>query len=415
MKPRVTVVTAGHIATCPRMLKTADALHQAGYHVRVVSASHTAWAAAADRTIRLTRQWEWTVIDYARSSARSRQLGTGARMRAAQFASRVAGIQRTPLPLAQRAYGRIHDELVHAIITEPADLVYGGTSGALAAVAEGGRRLGVPYALDLEDFHSDEQSGPGSDDAHALAARIEQHVLSGAAFLTAGSPMIADAYAAKYRVRPRPIHNTFSIRFQSSGGPDVSQSIRLYWFSQTIGAGRGLDDVVRAVGRAGVRAELHVRGRPVPEYLTELRRLQHDVAPSLTLVHHEPAFPDDMVEVAHGYDLGLSCEPPTTSNHRFCLSNKTFTYLAAGMPAVLSRTPAQERLAADLGDAAFVYDPGDVATLADHFRRWIGDPAVRRSAREAARSAALRRWHWEHADDRGALLGAVNAVTPVTA
>ena len=42
-------MTAGHMSTCPRMLKAADALHGAGFDVRVVSASHTPWAVEADK------------------------------------------------------------------------------------------------------------------------------------------------------------------------------------------------------------------------------------------------------------------------------------------------------------------------------------------------------------------------------
>ncbi len=49
MKRRVCVVTAGHMSTCPRMLKAADALYGAGFDVRVVSASHTPWAVEADK------------------------------------------------------------------------------------------------------------------------------------------------------------------------------------------------------------------------------------------------------------------------------------------------------------------------------------------------------------------------------
>ena len=41
MSKKVCVVTAGHLSTCPRKLKAADALHADGYVVRVVSAVHT--------------------------------------------------------------------------------------------------------------------------------------------------------------------------------------------------------------------------------------------------------------------------------------------------------------------------------------------------------------------------------------
>jgi hypothetical protein len=395
------------------MLKAADALEARGYDVRVVSARHTRWATAADVTVRATRSWRWTVVDYSRDTARTRQLMSGLRLRAAQAVTRRIAPSRAWFGLAVRAYSRVHDELVRAIVSEPADFIYGGTTGALAAVAEAAGRLAVPYAIDLEDFHSGEEGGADSSFAHRLAEQVERGVLANAAFLTAGSPMIADAYAATYGVRPRTIHNTFSIRFGSNaGGP---RPLRLYWVSQTLGLGRGLEEVIEAVGRAGIPAELHVRASAVETSLTAMRSFQQAVAPALMLVHHEPASPDEMVRLADGYDLGLSCEVPAVLNRRLCLGNKIFTYLAAGLPVVLSGTPAQARFAATIGPAGLVYEPGNADDLADQLRRWTGDPVMRSTARRAAQEAATRRWHWEHPDDRGALLAAVEGVVPSSA
>ena len=178
MNARVCVVTAGHLSTCPRMLKTADALHDAGYHVRVISTRHVGWAWAADQRVKTRREWTWQVVDYDRASARGKQLTSGVRFRGAQAAALATGAARVPLAVGIRGYSRVHDELVSAIACEPADFVYGGTTGALAAVAAGAQRLGVRFGLDLEDFHSAEQTGEGSELAHALAERIESDVLA---------------------------------------------------------------------------------------------------------------------------------------------------------------------------------------------------------------------------------------------
>ncbi len=407
MSARVSVVTAGHLSTCPRMLKAADALHGAGYRVHVVSVNHTPWATAADRLVASSRRWEWTVVDYDRSTARVLQFMTGARFRAARAVSAAVGPDRVPMSVVTRAYSRAHDEIVRAVVSRPADFVYGGTTGALAAVAEAAAALHVPYGIDLEDFHSAEQNGPDSDQVHALATRVERRVLAGAARVTAGSPMIGEAYAQKYGVRPIPIHNTFSLRLPVGPAAPEPHALRLYWFSQTLGPGRGLEEMVHGIGRSGVRAELHLRARPIPEYVESLRELQRQVAPTMTIVHHEPASPDAMVELAQNYDAGFSCEEPAVLNRRLCLCNKIFTYLAAGVPVILTRTPAQAALSADLGTAALTYDCGDVDGLGDRLRRFAGDVDARRQARCAARAAAERRWYWEHPDDRGALLTAV--------
>jgi Glycosyl transferases group 1 len=404
MNARVCVVTAGHLSTCPRMLKTADALHDAGYQVRVISTRHVGWAWAADQCVKKRRAWTWQVVDYDRASARGKQLTSGVRFRGAKAAALATGAARVPLAVGIRGYSRVHDELVSAIASEPADFVYGGTTGALAAVAAGAQRLGVRFGLDLEDFHSAEQTGDGSELAHALAERIESDVLPTAAFLTAGSAMIAAAYSTKYDVQPTPIHNTFSINFATESNRDGR--LRLYWFSQTLGPGRGLEDVIAAAGRCGITAEFHLRARPIPEYATHLTAFQARVAPSLELIFHDPDSPDRMIELAHGYDLGVSTEDGAVLNHRLCLGNKIFTYLAAGLPVLLTSTPAQGRLAADLGLAAALYEPGDVESLASILQRWDSDSSLRCAAAHEARAAALRRWHWEHVEDRGALLNA---------
>ncbi|MFI5177447.1 MAG: glycosyltransferase [Vicinamibacterales bacterium] len=408
-RERITIVTAGHLSNCPRMLKAADALHDEGHRVRVVSVSHTPWSAQADRALRATRPWAWTIVDYARDTARATQLMTGARFHAARRVSRWLGPARVPLAIAARACGRAHSELVRAAVAAPADFVYGGSTGALAAVAESARRLGVPYGLDLEDFHSAEEAGPSGARAGALVERIERHILAGARVLTAGSPMISEEYTNKYGVRPLTIHNTFSLERNVPEPSAAHGPLRVYWFSQTLGPTRGLEALVRAFGRAANAGELHLRARIVPEYFDWLQRLQRDVAPGLTLVPLDPAPPDDMVTLAGGYDAGWSGEELSFPNRAWCLGNKIFTYLAAGVPVILSRTPAQMALARELGEAAFTFD--DVDDLAGLLRELAADPARRCRARRAARAAAERRWHWEHPADRGALLAALAAGT----
>ena len=43
-EPRVTIVSAGQLSTCPRMVKAADALYAEGYRVRVVMNRRADWA-----------------------------------------------------------------------------------------------------------------------------------------------------------------------------------------------------------------------------------------------------------------------------------------------------------------------------------------------------------------------------------
>jgi glycosyltransferase involved in cell wall biosynthesis len=401
---RVTVVTAGHLSTCPRMLKSADALTAEGYDVRVIATRHEPWATDTDRDVESRRSWRAEVIDY-RRGAGATYWWSGARARAARLAADTFTPDRVPMAIVSRAYSRLHSELVAAIAADPGDLIYGGTTGALAAIAEAAGRCGVRYGVDLEDFHSGETSGVDAPLVDALAARVERAVLPGAAFVTAGSDAIAAAYDTRDGINPAVIHNTFPLPPQA---PDIArvdrERLRVYWFSQTIGPGRGLEDAILALGRAGVAAHLALRGRPLPGYVDHLSRLAVAHAPRLELVHLAPAPPDAMVDLARGYDIGLALEQLAPRNRQLCLTNKAFTYILAGMAVVLTDTPGQHALGVDLGPAAARVAVGDVDALAAAFAHWAANPAALDCAKRTAWARAAARWHWEHPDERGTLL-----------
>ena len=109
---RICVVTAGHLATCPRMTKAADALAAAGHGVRVVSTCHTPWAVAADDAMRATRSWRWRVVDYRRDAAPLSYLRSGVRSRACAGVGQSGWrASRVPFAVGVHAYARVHSEL----------------------------------------------------------------------------------------------------------------------------------------------------------------------------------------------------------------------------------------------------------------------------------------------------------------
>jgi hypothetical protein len=402
---RITVVTAGHLATCPRMVKAADALHGAGYDVRVISTSQTPWAIAAERELRARRRWRWDVIAHDRASAPLQWLSSGVRQRAAEFVARHHASAGSSIVAA--AFSRMHGELVRAVLSEPADFIYGGTSGALAAVAEAARRSGTPFALDIEDFHCGEHLnttwGARRDQ---LAARVMADAARGARFVTAGSAAIGRACEERFGITPLTVNNVFPLP-DAPVYADRGKDLRLYWFSQTVGGGRGLEDVIAAAGLVRLQAELHLRGTADGEYVSALQALGARTAPSLRIVHHAPEPPDQLIAGCRAFDVGLALEQGQPLNRALGLPNKTLTYPLAGLAMVVTDTPGQRPLAADLGQDAIVYAPGAIDRLADGLSRWAGDRRAVARAREASWEAARRRWHWEHPLERDQFLSAV--------
>jgi hypothetical protein len=395
-------VAAGHLTTCPRLVKAARAFASDGYHVRVVSAMIMERFRRMDTELVAREGWEWDPVEATADRAWATWLRTGMRHRAAKYTAAALGQDRSPFRLSTAAFHRLHAELTRHAARQPADLYYGGAGGAIAAAAEAAAHGAGRFGIDLEDFHSGQAEG---DDRQAIVERVERDILAGAALITAGSPAIAGAYHAKYHVVPTAVCNTFplpalpgAIAAARDGAP-----LRLYWFSQTIGAGRGLEVVVDAIGMAGVPGELHLRGTEDGAFMEKLRARIANQAPHLRLAVHsiEPA--SEMVDLCRPYDIGLAAEPGSSLNNALSLSNKALTYPLAGLALALTDTPGHRPLIDDLHDGAVVYKPGDVDALAHGLRVWHEDRAALRAAKQMSWRAAARRWHWED-NDRETLL-----------
>jgi glycosyltransferase involved in cell wall biosynthesis len=407
MTTRLALVTGGHLSTCPRMLKAADALADAGYEVTVISTRSTTWAAKADEDVSRRRPgcFRWIVVDYSRGEGLPLYARSGIRRKVAR--ARATRKDEIPFRLATHAFTRVHDELAEAAIATGADFFYGGTTGGVAAAFVAAERTGRNYGLDLEDFYSGEPIEGSLD--QKLAERIEREILPRARFLTASSEAIAAAYREKYGVTAETVHNVFPLPERA---PDLEAlregPLRLYWFSQTIGPGRGLEEAMVALARSGVEAELHLRGVPHRSMRELIDRWKFG---GLTSRVHAPGLPDEMTLLACGYDIGLSLEPGHSQNNRIALGNKVLTYIVAGLAVAMTATPGQRPIREALGDHALVAPMGDVNALAEGFRRFARDRVYLRECRKASWQAAAARWHWEHADERGKLLRLFEAAT----
>jgi len=402
---RIGVITSGHLAAGPRMVKAANALAEAGHAVRIVSTQFLDWAAEADRPI---ASRSWSTVDYRRRTAPATYWRTRLEFHAARRWVGLVGADRASLTALAAANGRASRDLLKLALAEPADLFYGGTSGGLAIAALASRCTATPYAVDLEDFHDGQ-----FEDAHqslTLIHALQRQVLPAAAFVTAGSSAIAARYERAYGIPVIPIHNTFPLPAQAPDPePPGNGALRLYWFSQTVGAGRGLEDVARAIALAGIRAELHLRGSARPGYIAALQCISPR---NLAIIPHSPAPPDRMVELARPYDVGLSPEQGRDLNRQLCLGNKALTYILGGLAVVLTDTAGHRPLAEDLGEGALRYRSGDIPSLAYGLRRWARDRGLLRRARQAAWNTARNRWNWEDRREKGALLAAVEGALP---
>ncbi len=400
---RVTLVTTGNVSTNPRLVKEADALAAAGHAVRVVTMDALPENAAADATLIRTRSWpldrvnirHGDIVGFAR-----RAVSTARQWLAKRWYN--DGRRRLTPRLADRITSRYADLMVDAAAAAPADLVIGHNLGALPVAVRAAQRLGARAGFDIEDFHAGELTDdPRHAGARAVVIDVERRYLAACATLTASSPPIADAIAAAYGVpRPYVVLNTFPRGERDAipaSPPDrpAGAGRSLYWYSQVIGAGRGLEDVIDALPRLDASVRCYLRGRPDPVYVDGLlaRAAALGVADRVVLL--PPVAPADLVPRAAEHDIGLALEQPVSRNRDLCATNKIFTYLLAGIAVAATDTTGQRWVMDAAPGAGFLYRSGDADGLAAGLRQLLETPGALPAARAAAHDAADRRFNFE--------------------
>jgi len=394
--PLICLITPGHLASTPRLVKEADALLDAGFQVHVVAGRHFAPADPLDADILGSARWLCTRVIYgAGSGALARKLLRG-------FARRLVVHPRfATVRVAARASHAEALRLSGVAARLPAQLYIGHCLPALPAAALAAQARGAAYGFDAEDFHDTEtdavMNGPAERaSAHALQTKL----LVGCAHLTAASPLIARQYEEIYSVKPRTVLNVFPLSQAPASAVDpgpVSEGrpAQVYWFSQTVGPGRGLEAVVAILGRMRTPVELRLRGIPAAGYAAHLQALAVRSGLMRPLRFLEPGPPTEMARLSAGADLGLSAELTLPPNRNLCLTNKIFVYLLAGIPQLLSRTAAQIALAPELGEAAILADLAKTDGVARQLDQFFADPARVASARRTAWNLAAQRYCWD--------------------
>ena len=395
MKRRICIVSPGNLASNPRVLKEADALRGAGYDVTAVACNYTEELRDIDDEIAATVPWKVVRVPRPRGE---RAISIAAR----KFARVIAGAGATvPVALAAYAHGGPFSTLRRAALAVSADLYIGHYTAGLAAAALVARHHRAMLGFDAEDFHAGENAGgPEEDFRIKMVETIEGACLPTCSYVTAASPLIGKAYAMRYGVAPATVLNVFPFDLAAASAPAGAAStepkaLKAYWFSQTIGLDRGLQAFIEAIARAKARVTLDIRGGNQWGGGDRLMALARDLGIGDRVSVLPKAPPDQMVALAATYDVGLSLEPESTENRRLCLGNKIFTYLVAGLPIVMSDTPAQQGLAPDLGAAATLVALSDPDAMALALDRLASSADALAEAKAVAFRLGRDRYNWD--------------------
>lgn len=402
MNPSVCIVTPGYLSSTPRVVKEADALQEAGIDVRVV---HTRGGLehARRHDEDLVQRKSWAVDAVKWSPERLREVGRYVRYTAQQWCAEW-------MPRALWPYARVAEQIQHRAFPalrrcaakEPADLYIGHYPAGLAAAGCAADEHGALLGYDAEDFHVGQQ--PDNQPRIERTDFLERRYLEKCAHVTAASEGIAEALAERYGIdRPQVIHNVFPwAERETIDGQTKDRegdALSLYWFSQTVGLDRGLQDAIRAAGLLDDAVQIHIRGTLYDEVGRELTAVAAENGVADDLYFHSKVPPGKLLSRTAEHDIGLALEQGHTPNRRLCVTNKLFYYPLGGLAIIATDVEGQRRVLEGYGDFSGMYESGDARALAQLLQRWTDAEALA-EAKSRALEVAHTRWNWERESEK---------------
>jgi glycosyltransferase involved in cell wall biosynthesis len=271
-----------------------------------------------------------------------------------------------------------------------------------ARLLRDGKRVGV----DMEDWFSEDLMPEARRHRPlALLRSLEADLLRGGAHATCPSRAMSDALVREFECAPPAVvYNAFpwgDCLLRDGERHDRISNARpsIHWYSQTIGPGRGLEDLLAALPLLTHDAELHLRGNPVIGFSDWFAARVPPDWRSRVVVHGLVSN-DALLSRISEHDIGFAGEMKYCRSRDLTVTNKILHYLLGGLAVVASDTAGQREIAEQARGAVTIYPSGDVSALSRHLNFLLANPERLAVARAAASDAAERVFCWERQEPR---------------
>ena len=404
---RILLLTGNHLCHNPRVLKEADALAEAGFVVEVLGAWLDPELAERDRRILKERSWVYTpVVDLTQSGtvAGSQRKRLRIRTKLGRMLGQWLKIEN-PWQL-----GYCARELYSVARLRRCDLAIAHSEQGLWA-AEQLHRRGSRVGVDMEDWFSEDLLPEARRQRPVKLLRsLEEEVLQKGAHGTCPSLAMAAALQSEFHCsKPVPVYNAFAWRDRESlDGLSRDRlnrrSLSLHWYSQTLGPGRGLEDLFRALPWVKSELEIHLRGKLPKNGEAWIRGLIPDSWQKRVNLHDLVSNEELLARISE-HDIGFAGEMSYCRSRDLTVTNKILQYLLGGLAVVASDTAGQREVSDAAGAAVMLYPGGDARELARVLDQLLVSPDTLRLAKSAALKVAERQFCWEQCS--GALVESV--------
>lgn len=391
------LITSGQPATNPRLVKEADTLAKAGYLVTVIYQYWNNWGTEIDAQILPEKPWKAIRVGGSPKQNKFLYWLTKFQQKTAKVLFKQFDFKYN---LPEKVIGRCTFLLLKEALRQHADLYLAHNLAALPVAVLAAKKNKVKCGFDAEDFHRNETSDDFKNPDVLLKTFLEEKYIPQTNYLTASSLLITALYQKVFPAKKIvTLLNVFPI-VKEVLSPIVrtTETLKLFWFSQTIGLNRGLQDVLSALKiLENEQIELHLLGFLADKTNIEFDRiitsLQFKIKPKIFF--HQQINPDQLPIFAAQFDVGLALEPGFCINNNAALSNKIFTYLQAGLAIAASDTLAQKQFISENPDLGFCYEKRNGQQLAAVLKRFLDEPDLLQKTKLAAFQAARNELNWE--------------------
>jgi glycosyltransferase involved in cell wall biosynthesis len=391
---KVFILTTGQPSTNPRMVKEYLALKKAGYKVKVLYSFWAYWALNTDAALfsnKLIDENDFILIGGSPNNKKYQYFLS----RLIFKAFRILSYNLSVSFFDKWAISRTSYWLEKAAKKEKADLYIGHNLGALPAVVEAGSKWKTICGFDAEDYHRGGYRDFNQKE-YKITCKIEELYMPRCHYVTAASPLIGETYFKNIKLAQLlVINNVFSV---SNLQPfkdelEMNDQLRLFWFSQTLGPDRGVENIISALE---LLKECNIKFTILGSSSDEFRNtLINQISKPSMLEFMDPVAPDEIFSLAAKAHIGVVSEVLVDENKNLCLANKLFTYLLAGNCLLISNTKAQKKFLEDYPGIGLLYDSNDANCIAEQLQKLYYDRELLNKCRRTALNLGQHKLNWE--------------------
>lgn len=351
MRKKIYVILSGNISTTPRALKSILFLKQ-DYDCEILCVNRNSIWADQDQDLIETHDLNVKMLELGRRPFLNWLYITLLH----SFSKILVVFFKNNIHLNAAASNKASILLKNYISTkrfDEIDLVIGHSEGSLYPSWIIHRNWGVPFLFDVEDYHPGEQVSPIESKRREF---IMKFILPKSSAISFASPLIKKMVfklIGNFEMSEVILNSFNSTDFELPVAETNDRSnLKLLWFSQTIGYGRGLEELFVAISRidSSIEIELTLIGHMDSDFnqnkILEFKKNIEDK--NIELKVFEAIKQSDLHGMLADYDVGLALEFNVSNlNRQLCLTNKIITYAQAGLFILATDTAAQKKFIAE--------------------------------------------------------------------